>query len=143
MNFTTQQISYTHPSLADVIKSSVGFPTNSKIQKILQSYNEKNQYIIGAFFSPSALIGMVGFEKLGSEINLRHISILEEYRRLGIGRAMLSNIITKFSPTKITTETDQESVDFYRNIGFICSEFEGQYGLRYVCILNLLRSADT
>lgn len=37
----------------------------------------------------------------------------------------------------ITLEADDKSVGFYKNIGFICTPFKGNYGVRYNCIQDL------
>jgi len=75
----------------------------------------------------------VGFYCL-EKITIRHISVLPEFQRQGIGKLLLDNIKKRYAENKIIAETDEESVGFYLKSGFSCNSFEGEYeNLRYSC----------
>lgn len=129
-----KMIDHPHPELAKVIESSVGSSTNEKIQQVLESYSKKNRYLVGAFCCCD-LIGVTGFEIINSKkIIIRHISVLEQFRRKKIGKQMIEYIIASYPNDIIQAETDDSSVEFYKSIGFACSSFQGQYNVRYSCI---------
>ena len=44
-----------------MINDSIGLPTPEKINQVLQEYNKKNHYLIGAFLEQQ-LVGVIGFE---------------------------------------------------------------------------------
>ncbi|MNY68257.1 hypothetical protein D3C86_2059900 [compost metagenome] len=46
---------------------------------------------------------------------------------MGFGRGMLLEIIEDMQPTRITAETDEEAVQFYRNVGFVISSLGEKY----------------
>jgi N-acetylglutamate synthase-like GNAT family acetyltransferase len=123
-----------HQNLAQVIKPAVGGSTDEKIQQAVRSYTLKNHYLIGAF-DKKQLVGVVGFKKLKSNVVIRHISVLAEYRNKGIGKALLECVSQDIKPQKIGAETDADSVDFYQKLGFRCQQFQGKYGIRYNCKL--------
>ncbi|WP_168464361.1 GNAT family N-acetyltransferase [Wolbachia endosymbiont of Ctenocephalides felis wCfeT] len=130
---TIKKISPDNPTLPNVIQWSVGCPTYDKIRQVIESYQNANQHLIGAF-DCEKLIGIVGIEKIAQQITIRHISVLPSYRKRGIGKAIINFVIRKFTMQQIVTETDDEAVDFYRKFGFVCYSFNGKYGnLRYRC----------
>jgi|GEM_PF-1591978 len=130
--FSFKQIDYSHPALLEVIAPSIGNPTVEKIQQILNSYKNDNYYIIGCFID-DRLIAIIGIELISSKASINHISVLEEFRSQGIAKQLIQYVIEKFSLKEISAETDEESVGFYHNIGFICKSFKGNYGIRYEC----------
>jgi len=63
--------------------------------------------------------------------------VVEEFRFQGIARKLIEYVINHFSLKTISAETDEESVRFYRSLGFICESFNSNYRIRYKCLLEL------
>jgi len=133
---TFQKISPSYSLIESVISSSIGAPTTEKIAKVLQGYKLPNQFLIGAF-SLGTLIAIIGFELSGTQATIKHISVLKDFRKQGIAKALIHRLIKDCAPNKVLLETDDESVGFYKNIGFICEPFVDKYGIRYRCSLDL------
>lgn len=136
-NITFKPINPEHPLFGSVISASIGCPTAEKIAQVLESYKKPNQFLIGAFASEN-LIAAIGFEIKGTEAVIRHISVSENFKKQGVGNYLIRKIIKDHAPSCIILETDDESVGFYKNLGFKCEHFNSEYGNRYRCHLNLL-----
>ena len=127
-----KKVSADDPKLPDVIKFSIGYPTEDKVLEIIKTYATYGNELTGAYLE-GGLIGVVGFYCL-EKITIRHISVLPEFQRKGIGKLLLDNIKKRYAENKIIAETDEESVGFYLKSGFSCNSFEGEYeNLRYSC----------
>lgn len=135
-DITFKQINLPCPLLESVLKDSIGTPTPEKLAQVLKSYELPNQCLIGAF-SLKNLIAIIGFELIGSQAIIRHISVIEPLRKQGIGKVLIHYMIEKFSLRQVFLETDHESVEFYKHLGFICQSFQGKFGIRYHCILDI------
>jgi ribosomal protein S18 acetylase RimI-like enzyme len=125
-------IELSHPELPDVIAYSIGNPTDDKVQKVLDGYKDTNTPLIG-YFVGGNLVGVIGLEILQASGAIQHISVLPKYQSIGIGKQLVHYAIKHFSLNALSAETDEDAVDFYRAMGFECSDYEGEYGRRYKC----------
>jgi len=92
--------------------------------------------LIGAFSSKN-LIAVIGFELKGTQAIIKHISVSDNFRRQSIGNCLIQKAIKDHALTSILLETDDESVEFYKKLGFKCEPFDSEYGNRYRCHLDL------
>lgn len=125
-----------HPELPLLIKPSIGNPTFAKIQEVLVYYKAEYHFLIGSFLEEN-LVGVIGIEIKDSKAIIKHLSVLEKYRTQGIGKGMVNYIINQFPIKSIFAETDDEAKEFYKKLGFNYSQFQGKYGKRYKCSLDL------
>ena len=79
-----KKISPSHPLLIDILKLSIGFPTPDKIGRLLQAYSNDNENLYGAFLNQT-LVGIVGFHINQHQATIRHLAVLEMYRKQGVG----------------------------------------------------------
>jgi ribosomal protein S18 acetylase RimI-like enzyme len=135
-----KQITSGHKDLEQVIKSSIGNPTNAKIKEVLKSYDQQNRCLIGSFYLDE-LIAIIGFEvedKIpNTDVIIKHISVLDKYRSRGVGRLLIDYLIKNFSFKLIAAETDNDAIDFYRKLAFKCKPIQNHGNLRYYCCLAL------
>jgi GNAT superfamily N-acetyltransferase len=130
-------VSLDNRQLLSVIYSAIGNPSPDRILEVIRSYSNPEHEIIGAFID-DILVGVLGFVKESETIAIRHISIIENWQRQGLGTLLLEEIKKYYKGYNISAETDEESVDFYLKSGFICREFQGLYGnLRYKCYYRI------
>lgn len=122
-------------SLPEVINDSIGLPTSEKIALVLQSYEEPNNHLIGAFIG-SRLVAMIGFSYTEAKAIIRHISVIKIFQRQKIGKQLIEYIVKHFSLGGVSCETDEESVGFYKSLGFTCESLVGPYCARYLCVLE-------
>jgi ribosomal protein S18 acetylase RimI-like enzyme len=125
--------------LSNVIKFSVGNSSDSKLLDVIKSYNNYKNQLFGAYLNKK-LIGVVGIEQIMLKIRIRHISVLPEFRRLGIGRLLLKFVKDSYASLDqltISAETDEEALGFYLKSGYSCVQIQGQYkNIRYSCLLK-------
>lgn len=64
-------------------------------------------------------VGILGIERVGRDAALLlHIAVDERMRRRGIGKRLVEGVIAAEKLSALYSETDQDSVGFYRNAGF-------------------------
>jgi GNAT superfamily N-acetyltransferase len=63
-----------------------------------------------------------------SEIRIRSVATLPEYRGRGVGRALVEAIAGVASASRLVAETDDDAVGFYRRCGFAIEEIEPRNG---------------
>ncbi|WP_006303719.1 GNAT family N-acetyltransferase [Holospora undulata] len=134
---TIKSVSIDDARLPAVIHDAIGNPSPDKVLEVIGSYKNSDHSITGAFIG-NILVGILGLYKTSEVITIRHISVLQDFQKQGIGTLLLEEVKKQYKGCKIVAETDTESVDFYAKSGFTCHEFKGPYGnLRYECELNL------
>jgi N-acetylglutamate synthase-like GNAT family acetyltransferase len=64
-------------------------------------------------------VGILGIERVGRDAALLlHIAVDQQFRRRGIGMLLVKGVIAEEGLQALYSETDQNSVDFYRAAGF-------------------------
>jgi ribosomal protein S18 acetylase RimI-like enzyme len=66
--------------------------------------------------------------------------VSDNFKRQGIGNCLIQKVIKDHALNSILLETDDESVGFYKKLGFKCESFDSKYGNRYRCHLDSLLS---
>ncbi|MDF2645335.1 MAG: family N-acetyltransferase [Paenibacillus sp.] len=112
------------------------FPDPEALQPVIERYeNDANLWLFG-YESEGILVGIIGFELSDNqEMTITHLAVEPESRGVGFGRGIILEIIEDMHPVRIVTETDEESVQFYRNIGFVIRSLGEKYpGVeRFLC----------
>lgn len=135
MTLTFKQVHPNDLHLIEVILPSIGNPTKEKVQHILESYQADDHRLIGTIIN-DRIVGIIGIKLNKNTAIIKHISILESFRKQGIARKLVQHIIDYFSLKELYAETDEDAVGFYRSLGFKCKEADGKYGVRYQCQFN-------
>ncbi|KIL34895.1 GNAT family acetyltransferase [Cohnella kolymensis] len=99
-----------------------------RTEEAMKEYKDRPDLEIMGYYADKNLIGLVGF-RIDSEnvLELRHIAVLPEEQGLGYGRGMILEMLHLKNPQAIVAETDEETVDFYRSIGFTIESLGEQY----------------
>jgi len=106
------------PSVRDIVGYSVN-PDPDKLDRTIDAYKSDDRLEIYGYEAEGELIGIIGIRMNESgELKIEHIAIAPDFRGLGYGRGLVLETIERKSPAKLIAETDEEAVDFYRNIGF-------------------------
>jgi len=122
------------PSIRELVGYAV-FPDPEQVRLAMESYAADNRHLMGLSLD-GEVIGVLGYETLpDGVVRICHIAVDPEFREMGYGRGMLLELIDLIKPAAIVAETDDDAVDFYRNIGFeIVSLGEKFPGVeRYMC----------
>ncbi|MFD3268656.1 GNAT family N-acetyltransferase [Paenibacillus dendritiformis] len=104
--------------IRDLIELCV-FPDPDKVEAVLKKYEQNPGDELWGYESEGEVVGIIGFRKHGKEIEILHIAVHPELRGAGFGRGMILELIHQEQPDVVKAETDEEAVDFYRNIGFV------------------------
>ena len=115
---------------------SIGSPTPDKLQKVLDLYEALDHRLIG-FFDAGDLIGVIGLKIQKTKAIIKHLAVAPDHRLKGVGKVLIKYVMDRFLLKIIYAETDDDTIDFYRKLGFICRPFKGQYGKRYTCEYTL------
>ncbi|WP_248928535.1 GNAT family N-acetyltransferase [Paenibacillus hamazuiensis] len=95
------------------------FPDSDELAAAVEKYKIEAGRELWGLEEDGELIGCVGC-RMDAEGNLEilHIAVDPNERGKGYGRGLLLELIEMKNPRTLFAETDEEAVDFYRNIGF-------------------------
>lgn len=116
------------------------FPDPVILEKELKAYAEEDSHELYAYEEKGQIIGVIGFiVHPNGLLEVKHLVVHPEYRGQGYGRGQILELIELKKPHQIHVETDEESVEFYRNIGFsITSLGEKIPGVeRFQCVYDV------
>ena len=89
----------------------------------LEELNEPSKHYIVAKYN-SLVIGYVGVQRLGDELNLLKIAVLPQYRQLGVGFKLMEKTFDFKKQNKLNTyflevrESNQSAIKLYQKFGF-------------------------
>ncbi|MFI2856723.1 GNAT family N-acetyltransferase [Paenibacillus sp. JSM ZJ436] len=115
------------------------FPDPELLDEVVDSYRRGHGMELYGYEEEGVLLGILGVEMNGSEMVIKHIAVLPENRGKDYGRGMLMELMLQKSPERVIAEADEDTVGFYRSIGFqIYSLGEGYPGAeRFRCIYEV------
>ena len=116
--FTDIKAMLDQEEIIELLSYSV-FPDPDQLQQTIDDYHTNSNYQLYGLASEGDWLGIIGYEKQEHNIvEIRHISVRPDVRHTGYGRGMILEVIGVEHPSQIIAETDEEAIDFYRNIGF-------------------------
>jgi ribosomal protein S18 acetylase RimI-like enzyme len=112
---------------------------DAKTAAVIQWYREHpDQPVLGAL-QDGKLVGFIALRlDAPAQAQIRQIAVHSGYRRQGIGRRMTMAVWQGCQLRRLSAETDQHGVDFYRRIGFTASSLGEKYPgtERFSCTLT-------
>jgi GNAT superfamily N-acetyltransferase len=95
------------------------FPDPEKVEKEILHYQTNPALELYGHEEADEIIGVVGFILHPDHaLELKHIAVEPDARGKGYGRGLILELIEVKKPVIIKAETDEDTVDFYRNVGF-------------------------
>ena len=110
------------------------------LEQETQRYQTESALELYGHEEDNDIIGVIGFTvHTNNTLELRHIAVEPGARGNGYGRGLILELIEVKQPTIIEAETDEDSVEFYRSVGFaIVSLGEKHPGVeRFKCIYEV------
>jgi N-acetylglutamate synthase-like GNAT family acetyltransferase len=105
-------------SIQELLSYSI-FPDPERVEKEINRYQSEPALELYGHEEDNEILGVVGFiVHSNHKLELRHIAVKPEERSKGYGRGLILELIEVKQPAIIEAETDEDSVDFYRNVGF-------------------------
>jgi N-acetylglutamate synthase-like GNAT family acetyltransferase len=126
-------------SIQELLSYSI-FPDPERVEKETKRYQSEPALELYGHEEDNEILGVVGFIVHPNQtLELRHIAVKPEVRGNGYGRGLILELIEDKQPSIIEAETDEDSVEFYRNVGFsIVSLGEKYPGVeRFKCIYQV------
>ncbi|MBA8667303.1 GNAT family N-acetyltransferase [Holosporaceae bacterium 'Namur'] len=136
------KVALNQDSYFDLIKTlllSCTYPSKEeKVQDIINYYLHTDSTDLLGIEKNNELIGLLGIELMLNKGIIKHISILPDFQKEGIGTKVIKTLPIKYDLNIIEAETDNESVSFYQNLGFMTQLIENNsYSIpRYLCVLR-------
>lgn len=121
--------------IVELISYSI-FPDDGELEETLHEYSANHHLELYAFEDDGLIIGIVGFELNYGILEIKHLAVHPLYRGVGFGRGIILELIELKNPNAIVAETDEEAVEFYRNVGFSIHSLDNIYpGIeRFKCV---------
>jgi ribosomal protein S18 acetylase RimI-like enzyme len=100
----------------------------SSVDELLEAYSKSDTHFIEVFpeKQPNAVIA---YRKEAGIIEILDLAVDPDYRSQGLGSFLIGRMIADHSPAKVTAETDDDAVDFYRKLGFNVVPFQSKWGI--------------
>ena len=97
----------------------------------LEDYINNPIYIINVFEDDNSIKGFIICTKMFDTVEILLIYVAEEYRKLGIGTALINNLSTEKGITNVMLEVSKENLPayyLYKKLGFeVISTRKGYY----------------
>jgi ribosomal protein S18 acetylase RimI-like enzyme len=125
----------------EVIALAVGYPTPDKLASIVKAYGSSSRRLF-ALVTEDGVAGIVGIElPVAGRSRILHIAVPAQLRGRGIGRRLLTEVLTTVGATELVAQTDTDAVGFYRACGFAVYSLGEMYpGVeRFECALNTVQ----
>ncbi|MFC7679729.1 GNAT family N-acetyltransferase [Paenibacillus sp. GCM10028914] len=94
------------------------FPDPDRLDEAVEAYRKPNGLDLYGYEEDEVLVGIIGVDTNGDELTIKHIAVTPENRGKDYGRGMILELMLQQKPARVIAETDDESVGFYRSIGF-------------------------
>jgi GNAT superfamily N-acetyltransferase len=108
-----------HESSIQELLSYAIFPDPERVEKEILHYQTNSDLELYGHEDADEIIGVVGFILHPDQaLELKHIAVEPDARGKGYGRGLILELIEVKKPVIIQAETDEDTVDFYRNVGF-------------------------
>lgn len=112
--------------IVELLSYSV-FPDPDTLEQEISHYQESEQLELYGYEEKGKMIGIIGFTTDSNSLVVKHISVDPGFRGQGYGRGLLLEVLDLKQPVLMIAETDEEAIDFYRNVGFVISSLGQTY----------------
>jgi ribosomal protein S18 acetylase RimI-like enzyme len=127
----------------NLLTMAIGYPTHESLGKLLDVvYDIKGHHLFviqkkGFLTRHKGIItGIIGLDFTSPPHGwILHLAVHPDYRKRGLGKSLISQVMEKFQLESVALETDDDAVDFYRACGFDTIEIKSNWpGVhRYRC----------
>lgn len=136
-NLIFEFLQHDDEQIAALLSLATGCPTSEKIKQVAAMYVSAKRYLLG-IIKEGELIALAGVEVKEKCLIIHHLAVKESCQYQGLGKALIKELVKRFSPSIIMAETDQDAVEFYRKCGFVCRPVQGKYPGRQLCERQLI-----
>jgi ribosomal protein S18 acetylase RimI-like enzyme len=126
-----------------LLTMAIGYPTREFLGQLLDVvYDIKGHHLFvtqkkGLFRQKKGIItGIIGIDITSPPHGwILHLAVHPDYRRQGIGRKLISQVMEQFNLESVALETDDDATEFYHACGFTVVEITSKWPevRRYRC----------
>ena len=122
-------------SVYSLLAPSVFNPTPERLLSRAEKYQADDNTSVYAYLESGEYKGIVVFKTEENTAEILDIAVKPGCKGKGIGSRLIDYIFSKFQVNKITAETDDDAIGFYKKYGFIMTDTKLNYDTkRYVCV---------
>ena len=128
---------FDNPAVRQIMRACVFGGNLHVADSKLEEYQSRATWSMYGWVENDEILGICGFEvHQTNRIDILHIAVAEEARGRGVGTSMLTSLKDLFC-LPLKAETDDESAEFYRKVGFETTPFHIGETRRWICILTI------
>ena len=121
-------------AILDLLAPSVFNPTSERLLSRAEKYQADDKVKVYAYSERGEYKGIIVFKIKDKTAEILDIAVKPEYQGNGIGSMLIDYIFSKFAVSKITAETDDDDIGFYKKYGFTVTDTKVNHDTkRYVC----------
>lgn len=121
-------------AILDLLAPSVFNPTSERLLSRAEKYQADEKSNAYAFSESGKYKGIIVFKIKDKTAEILDIAVKPGCKGKGIGSRLIDYIFSKFQVNKITAETDDDAIGFYKTYGFTVIDTKLNRGtIRYVC----------
>jgi ribosomal protein S18 acetylase RimI-like enzyme len=115
------------PLIQELLVSAM-FPDPDRIRDAINEYTNDQRLKVLGYETDRSVIGVIGYRLYSdNSMEILHIAVSPDERGSGYGRGIILETLEKEKPKVVFAETDEEAVEFYRNIGFSIQSLGEKY----------------
>lgn len=135
ISFANVKASLFDSEVLTLLAPSVYNPTPERLKHRAEEYAADSNVKAYACKNSEKYIGIVVLKTENDTAEILDIAVKPKYRKHGIGSMLIDYIFSKFAVSKITAETDNDAIGFYKKYGFIVADTKVEFDTkRYVCV---------
>ena len=137
MNIIDVKESLCDKSVYSLLAPSVFNPTPERLLSRAEKYQADDTVKVYAYSENGEYKGIIVFKIKEQTAEILDIAVILEYQGNGIGSRLIDYIFTRFAVNKITAETDDDAIGFYKKYGFTVGDITVKFDAkRYTCVKN-------
>ena len=122
-------------AILHLLDPSVFNPTPERLLIRAKKYQADDKTSVFAYSESGEYKGIIVFKIKEQTAEILDIAVKSEYQGKGIGSMLIDYIFSKFAVSKITAETDDDAIGFYKKYGFTVTDTKVNHDTkRYVCV---------
>lgn len=122
-------------SVYSLLAPSVFNPTSERLLSRAEKYQADDTVKVYAYSENGEYKGIIAFKIKEQTAEILGIAVNSEYQGKGIGSRLINYIFSQFAVNKVTAETDDDAIGFYKKYGFAVADINNKYDTkRYVCV---------
>ena len=122
-------------AILDLLAPSVFNPTSEQLLSRAKKYQADDTVKVYAYSESGKYKGIVVFEIKDNTAEILDIAVKPGCKGKGIGSRLIDYIFSKFQVNKITAETDDDAIGFYKTYGFTVAGTKDVFdNKRYICV---------